>query len=169
MSAAASTILVLRSCERCWVLGGVVDDLTGILHPLSHRLMSGSCRAAVRLSERDLGVYFYSPPAPAPDIVSPRADTLPGDCKTFMLSYMKCLKANKSDSGECRLEARGYLQCRMDHGLMDQDDMQNLGLGDVGGDKGPAVAASTTQTGGAAASSDPAGTASKSADKTSRI
>ncbi|RSH79792.1 Cytochrome c oxidase assembly protein cox19 [Apiotrichum porosum] len=92
-----------------------------------------------------------------------------GDCKTFMLSYMKCLKANKSDSGECRLEARGYLQCRMDHGLMDQDDMQNLGLGDVGGDKGPAVAASTTQTGGAAASSDPAGTASKSADKTSRI
>ncbi len=65
-----------------------------------------------------------------------------------MLSYLKCLKANKSNGGDCRVESRNYLQCRMDksvwplrdagadanaaRGLMQKDDMANLGLGDVG-------------------------------------
>ncbi|KAI9636283.1 putative metal ion transporter [Dioszegia hungarica] len=55
-----------------------------------------------------------------------------GECKTFMISYLKCLKANAADNGVCRPESRKYLECRMDHGLMTRDDMANLGLGDVG-------------------------------------
>lgn len=71
-----------------------------------------------------------------------------GECRDFMLSYLKCLKANKSNGGDCRVESRNYLQCRMDkwvwtmngvpshadaaRGLMQKDDMANLGLGDVG-------------------------------------
>ncbi|GFZ47815.1 Cytochrome c oxidase assembly protein COX19 [Saitozyma sp. JCM 24511] len=54
-----------------------------------------------------------------------------GECKEFMLSYLKCLKANASNNGQCRLESKRYLECRMDNGLMQRDDMKNLGLGDV--------------------------------------
>ncbi|GMK54370.1 hypothetical protein CspeluHIS016_0109560 [Cutaneotrichosporon spelunceum] len=54
-----------------------------------------------------------------------------GECKTFMQSYMKCLKANKNDAGACRAESRDYLSCRMDNELMSREEFQNLGLGDV--------------------------------------
>lgn len=37
-----------------------------------------------------------------------------GECKTFMISYLKCLKANAADNGVCRPESRKYLECRMD-------------------------------------------------------
>lgn len=37
-----------------------------------------------------------------------------GECKSVMSDYMKCLKANKHDSGECRALSRKYLECRMD-------------------------------------------------------
>lgn len=44
------------------------------------------------------------------------ADTITtlGECKEFMLSYLKCLKANASNNGQCRLESKRYLECRMD-------------------------------------------------------
>ncbi|WWD21622.1 hypothetical protein CI109_106108 [Kwoniella shandongensis] len=54
-----------------------------------------------------------------------------GECKAFMLAYLKCLKIHGSNNGECRLESKRYLECRMDNGLMTRDDMANLGLGDV--------------------------------------
>lgn len=50
-----------------------------------------------------------------------------------MLSYMRCLKTSSADrdSGKCRNHAKAYLECRMDNGLMQRDDFENLGLGDV--------------------------------------
>jgi hypothetical protein len=50
-----------------------------------------------------------------------------------MLSYMRCLKTSSADrdSGKCRSHAKAYLECRMDNGLMQRDDFENLGLGDV--------------------------------------
>ncbi|EIW71182.1 cytochrome c oxidase assembly protein COX19 [Tremella mesenterica] len=54
-----------------------------------------------------------------------------GECKNFMLQYLQCLKINQSDNGQCRLESKRYLLCRMEKGLMEKDDMANLGLGDV--------------------------------------
>ncbi|WWD07526.1 hypothetical protein V865_005627 [Kwoniella europaea PYCC6329] len=54
-----------------------------------------------------------------------------GECKEFMLSYLKCLKLHSNDNGKCRLQSKKYLECRMDNGLMTRDDFSNLGLGDV--------------------------------------
>ncbi|KAG0180757.1 Cytochrome c oxidase assembly protein cox19 [Apophysomyces sp. BC1021] len=54
-----------------------------------------------------------------------------GECTTYMKEYMKCLRANKNNNGACREFSRTYLQCRMDRGLMDKDDMKNLGFADL--------------------------------------
>ncbi|RKP13723.1 hypothetical protein BJ684DRAFT_9654 [Piptocephalis cylindrospora] len=51
-----------------------------------------------------------------------------GLCKEMMQEYMKCLQANRSNNGACRHLSEAYLKCRMDRGLMDQDDMRNLGF-----------------------------------------
>lgn len=37
-----------------------------------------------------------------------------GDCKTFMMEYLGCLKSNGNDNGKCRLLSKRYLECRMD-------------------------------------------------------
>ncbi|KAI8378451.1 hypothetical protein BD560DRAFT_390465 [Blakeslea trispora] len=58
-----------------------------------------------------------------------------GDCKQTMLEYVKCLKQNKNNNGLCRQFSEVYLQCRMDNGLMDKDDMRNLGFADLHKDK----------------------------------
>lgn len=77
-----------------------------------------------------------------------------------MLTYMRCLKANKNDAGSCRPEARDYLGCRMDNELMGRDDWGNLGLGDVGATDaksaagaGPGLATSETKSAAGAAAS----------------
>ncbi|KAJ1022953.1 hypothetical protein NDA13_005002 [Ustilago tritici] len=54
-----------------------------------------------------------------------------GECKQVMQEYMNCIKYNGNDNGKCRHLSRAYLQCRMDKGLMDNDDMDNLGFKDV--------------------------------------
>ncbi|KAF6767078.1 hypothetical protein PSEUBRA_002374 [Kalmanozyma brasiliensis GHG001] len=54
-----------------------------------------------------------------------------GECKSVMQEYMNCIKYNGNDNGKCRHLSRAYLQCRMDKGLMEQDDMGNLGFGDI--------------------------------------
>lgn len=48
-----------------------------------------------------------------------------------MQEYMNCIKNNANDNGKCRHLSRSYLQCRMDKGLMESDDMDNLGFKDV--------------------------------------
>jgi hypothetical protein len=37
-----------------------------------------------------------------------------GECKEAMMGYLKCLKLNGGNNGECRLESKKYLECRMD-------------------------------------------------------
>ncbi|WWC86775.1 uncharacterized protein L201_001654 [Kwoniella dendrophila CBS 6074] len=54
-----------------------------------------------------------------------------GECKEYMMSYLKCMRTNANNNGQCRLQSKKYLECRMDNGLMTRDDFQNLGLGDV--------------------------------------
>ncbi|KAG1055400.1 hypothetical protein G6F46_007086 [Rhizopus delemar] len=54
-----------------------------------------------------------------------------GECKAFIKEYIKCLKENKNNNGLCRQFSKAYLQCRMDNGLMDRDDMKNLGFADL--------------------------------------
>ncbi|KAI9264645.1 hypothetical protein EDC94DRAFT_605907 [Helicostylum pulchrum] len=54
-----------------------------------------------------------------------------GECKISMKEYVKCLKQNKSNNGLCREFSQAYLQCRMDNGLMEPEDMKNLGFADL--------------------------------------
>eukprot|EP01114_Cavostelium_apophysatum_P009574 TRINITY_DN22754_c0_g1_i1.p1 TRINITY_DN22754_c0_g1~~TRINITY_DN22754_c0_g1_i1.p1 ORF type:complete len:110 (+),score=10.16 TRINITY_DN22754_c0_g1_i1:160-489(+) len=51
-----------------------------------------------------------------------------GECKEFMKSYMECLKTNTNASVNCRDQARRYLSCRMDAGLMAKEEFDRLGL-----------------------------------------
>ncbi|KAL0095463.1 hypothetical protein J3Q64DRAFT_1828581 [Phycomyces blakesleeanus] len=54
-----------------------------------------------------------------------------GECKDFMKNYVKCMRVNKNNNGACREFSKAYLQCRMDKGLMDKDNMDNLGFADM--------------------------------------
>lgn len=51
------------------------------------------------------------------------------ECSTIMKDYLTCLKlVHGTNAHGCRLLAKSYLKCRMDHGLMDHDEWKNLGL-----------------------------------------
>ncbi|KIM34367.1 hypothetical protein M408DRAFT_325782 [Serendipita vermifera MAFF 305830] len=56
-----------------------------------------------------------------------------GECKAMMSAYLKCLKENKSASTPCRNLTKGYLDCRMQRGLMQKEEWENIGLGAVNG------------------------------------
>ena len=52
-----------------------------------------------------------------------------GECSDQMQKYIKCLKLVKGENApNCRLLAKEYLKCRMNHDLMDKDEWKNLGL-----------------------------------------
>ncbi|RPA99313.1 cytochrome c oxidase assembly protein COX19 [Choiromyces venosus 120613-1] len=56
-----------------------------------------------------------------------------GECKPVMQDYLACLKKAKgTNADECRILAKAYLKCRMDHNLMAQDEFRNLGFQDEG-------------------------------------
>ncbi|CCE65335.1 hypothetical protein TPHA_0K02020 [Tetrapisispora phaffii CBS 4417] len=70
-----------------------------------------------------------------------------GECTNEMIAYMNCIKLVKGENGavNCRIKARDYLKCRMDHGLMERDDFKHLGLPEPRG--AAAAAAATTSDG----------------------
>lgn len=51
-------------------------------------------------------------------------------CKTQMIAYMKCLNKNDSNS-ECRIQAKDYLQCRMENNLMAKEEWKSLGYKNI--------------------------------------
>ncbi|XP_026480558.1 cytochrome c oxidase assembly protein COX19-like [Ctenocephalides felis] len=51
-----------------------------------------------------------------------------GQCKLFMIKYMRCLRENRNDNSKCRDEAQSYLGCRMDNELMAREDFAKLGF-----------------------------------------
>lgn len=50
------------------------------------------------------------------------------ECKQFAIAYETCLKEHNHTTSQCRKEAREYLQCRMERGLMAQERWDKLGL-----------------------------------------
>ncbi|OQV24915.1 putative Cytochrome c oxidase assembly protein COX19 [Hypsibius exemplaris] len=54
-----------------------------------------------------------------------------GECKQPMEVYMKCLYDHKYNNTECRLEAKDYLDCRMQKELMAKADWSKLGYKDL--------------------------------------
>ncbi|XP_060593349.1 cytochrome c oxidase assembly protein COX19-like [Ruditapes philippinarum] len=54
-----------------------------------------------------------------------------GECKEYMMEFMKCLKTNDNDSSKCRMQSKEYLGCRMDHNLMERESWKKLGFADL--------------------------------------
>lgn len=50
------------------------------------------------------------------------------ECRAFARAYHQCLKASSGVTNGCRKQARAYLQCRMQRGLMAEDEWDALGL-----------------------------------------
>ncbi|GAB1608820.1 cytochrome c oxidase assembly protein COX19-like [Argonauta hians] len=50
-----------------------------------------------------------------------------GQCKMFMIRYMKCLNANRNENTKCREESKEYLECRMNNNLMTKENFSKLG------------------------------------------
>ncbi|RKP07113.1 hypothetical protein THASP1DRAFT_3106, partial [Thamnocephalis sphaerospora] len=63
-----------------------------------------------------------------PDRGSFPLDHYGSECKNVMQQYMLCLRENRQSIEPCRHLSKAYLQCRMDHELMDKDEMRNLGF-----------------------------------------
>eukprot|EP00052_Salpingoeca_macrocollata_P005136 m.45659 g.45659 ORF g.45659 m.45659 type:complete len:87 (+) comp14689_c0_seq2:76-336(+) len=51
-----------------------------------------------------------------------------GECKEPMRLFMQCLAQNNHNGRACRVQAKAYLDCRMERGLMAKEDWTNLGL-----------------------------------------
>lgn len=51
-------------------------------------------------------------------------------CKLPMINLLKCLKSSDFNNELCRDHTRDYLNCRMKHGLMAEEDWKNLGFSD---------------------------------------
>ncbi|CAD7950097.1 unnamed protein product [Amoebophrya sp. A120] len=50
------------------------------------------------------------------------------DCTFLKDDYLSCLRRNKMDNLSCRYLTKQYLQCRMEHNLMSQEDLPSLGF-----------------------------------------
>lgn len=55
-------------------------------------------------------------------------------CKIPMIAFFKCLGENNFMNEKCREFSKEYLKCRMDNGLMAQENWDTLGFKDL--DKG---------------------------------
>eukprot|EP00736_Rhodelphis_marinus_P010498 Rmarinus@m.27645 len=51
-----------------------------------------------------------------------------GECTHLFKKYMECLKENDRVGTRCRVEAKEYLQCRMQKGLMAEEEWGHLGF-----------------------------------------
>jgi cytochrome c oxidase assembly protein subunit 19 len=51
-----------------------------------------------------------------------------GECKTPYLKYMVCLSENRNSATICREQAKDYLGCRMEKGLMAKEQWDKLGF-----------------------------------------
>ena len=50
------------------------------------------------------------------------------ECRAPMEAYLACLEENKEMHHKCRDFSKEYLQCRMDHQLMSEENLDHLGF-----------------------------------------
>eukprot|EP01084_Bolivina_argentea_P270943 460839_1 len=51
-----------------------------------------------------------------------------GECKKAKEEFMGCIKTHNNSHEPCKALSRSYLQCRMDCGLMQKENLDMLGL-----------------------------------------
>ncbi|KAL7752989.1 hypothetical protein RI367_001440 [Sorochytrium milnesiophthora] len=77
----------------------------------------------------------------AKQVLPPQRGSFPldhdGECKSVMADYLACIKQHRGDNEVCRVLAKEYLRCRMDKGLMANDDFENLGFHEGAGAGAP--------------------------------
>lgn len=49
------------------------------------------------------------------------------ECTSIMDKYLICLKENNQNQNQCRELAKNYLKCRMEKGLLEQQNLNDLG------------------------------------------
>ncbi|KAG9405994.1 Cytochrome c oxidase assembly protein cox19 [Aphanomyces cochlioides] len=64
-----------------------------------------------------------------------------GECKEPMKVFLACLKQKKNSHIECKHLSQKYLECRMDKGLMQQENLDLLGFNQEAFEKAKAKAA----------------------------
>jgi cytochrome c oxidase assembly protein subunit 19 len=52
------------------------------------------------------------------------------ECREAMVRYVDCLADNKDMHHKCRDFSKEYLKCRMDHQLMSEEPLEQLGYSD---------------------------------------
>eukprot|EP00759_Apiculatamorpha_spiralis_P032410 PhF_6_TR33841/c0_g1_i2/m.49633/K18183/COX19; cytochrome c oxidase assembly protein subunit 19 len=67
------------------------------------------------------------PPPKAPELGAFPVDHL-RECKPEIAKYYRCLEQHEYLAPKCRDDVREYLKCRMDKGLMAQQDIDKFGL-----------------------------------------
>nr|XP_032823242.1 cytochrome c oxidase assembly protein COX19 [Petromyzon marinus] len=89
--------------------------------------------AAAVMSAMNFGTKSFKPRPP--DRGSFPLDHL-GECKEFKEAFMKCLSECNYENVQCRLQAKEYLECRMERQLMSQEPLEKLGFKDLMGEDG---------------------------------
>lgn len=54
-----------------------------------------------------------------------------GECKLYMIKYMRCMRDCNNENSKCRVTAKDYMECRMDRNLMLREDLSKLGFKDL--------------------------------------
>jgi hypothetical protein len=67
-----------------------------------------------------------------------------GTCREPQLQYLQCVREGKQKTTNCKEIMKGYLECRMQNGLMAKEDLNALGFRQQ---QDEAAAASTTAPG----------------------
>jgi cytochrome c oxidase assembly protein subunit 19 len=49
-------------------------------------------------------------------------------CGTFMRTYLRCMKEHDYHGLDCRQFSKDYIKCRMEKGLMEQENLKQLGF-----------------------------------------
>ena len=81
------------------------------------------------MASRDYGQRIFQP---KPPIQGSFPLDHEGECKKEMLEYMLCISRAKNENTKCRLEAKEYLNCRMNKNLMDKRDLEeDFGYKDI--------------------------------------
>ncbi|TYZ65470.1 hypothetical protein PybrP1_005034 [[Pythium] brassicae (nom. inval.)] len=51
-----------------------------------------------------------------------------GECKPLMKDFLACMREHRGSHIDCKHLSKSYLQCRMDKGLMKEEELENLGF-----------------------------------------
>ncbi|KAJ0393847.1 hypothetical protein P43SY_001710 [Pythium insidiosum] len=55
-----------------------------------------------------------------------------GECKPKMKEFLACIREHKASHIDCKHLSKAYLACRIERGLMQEEELENLGFHEKG-------------------------------------